>query len=334
LLSYLRGLALLSSRRALGQVLRERAPPSQPFSAKDREARGSALGDVVDSLIENRAVLEKVDVLELKMKYQIDRLVRLAEEPNKNLDAAEGEHCLACLGYPGLMPALDPLAFRPNPQLLVSNADEPAYQNDARSSRPTDDGVYRPPRLAPMPYNETSKKQQRKNRAPVPTGLSTLAAADPSMPHVETTSGLGALPSLNSGRAQYLRRMQDFEEDNFTRLIMKKKDMKQRARDEADLAMGADLMDSSTNRGRRQRAGALEDEFAGILRSATRVTGVGQGDGYEELRQRGKKRQILERSREVAHDDSADVEGPRMKKRSRFEQETKLAKRRLKSKHK
>ena len=40
----------------------------------------------------------------------------------------------------------------------------------------------------------------------------------------------------------------------------------------------------------------LEDEYGEVLRSVGRVTardGQGEGDGYEELRQRGKKRNVL-----------------------------------------
>lgn len=85
LLSYLRSLVLVSSGRALGNDLNGRSAPTQLFSSKDRDARGSQMGDLVDSMIENRAVLEKINVLEGKMRYQIDKLIRTAEEPSTNL---------------------------------------------------------------------------------------------------------------------------------------------------------------------------------------------------------------------------------------------------------
>ena len=80
LLSYLRSLVLISSGRALGNDLNGRSAPTQSFSRKDRDARGSQMGDLVDSMIENRVVLEKIHVLEAKMRYQIDKLIRIAEE--------------------------------------------------------------------------------------------------------------------------------------------------------------------------------------------------------------------------------------------------------------
>jgi U3 small nucleolar ribonucleoprotein protein LCP5 len=196
------------------------------------------------------------------------------------------------------------------------------------------DGIYRPPRLAPMPYVEKSKNKDRAKRAPIPSALATLAA-DPEQPFAETTSGLGGAPGMASGRAQYLQRLKDYEEENFTRVIMKKSDAKRRLRDEEDLALGGDL-GGGPGRGGRRRAGGLEDEFGEVLRSVSRVTardGLGQGDGYEELRQRGKKKDVLERSRENAKrrgsDDDEPIDAPRFKKRSRFEQETKVAKKKL-----
>ena len=237
----------------------------------------------------------------------------------------------------------DPLAFKPNPMALMGDedvADAPAkprttFRNDGHALK-DDDAIYRPPRLAPVPYVEKSKNKTRATRAPIPSALATLAA-DPAQPFLESTSGLGGAPALASGRAQYLKRLQDFEEDNFTRIIQKKSDARRRQRDEEDLALGGDLGGAGA-RGGRRRAGGLEDEFGEVLRSVGRVTardGQGQGDGYEELRQRGKKRNVLERSRgsdgrrDRDGSDDEPIDAPRMKKRSRFEQETKVAKKKL-----
>ncbi|KAF9483881.1 hypothetical protein BDN70DRAFT_798866 [Pholiota conissans] len=326
LLSYLQSLVLVAARRVVGDSLGERSPPGHPFGAKERDARGSHAGDLVDSMIENRIVLEKVEVLESKMRYQIEKLVRIADEPAQTKTVTD-----------------DPLAFRPNPMALMTDTtpDEPSTSLKPKSRYTEDDamaedGIYRPPRLAPVPYVEKSKNKERAKRAPIPSALATLAA-DPSQPFAESTSGLGGAPALASGRAQYLQRLKDFEEANFTRVIMKKSDAKRRARDEEDLALGGDL-GGSGGRGGRRRAGGLEDEFGEVLRSVSRVTardGRGQGDGYEELRQRSKKKDVLERSRENGKrrgnmsDDDEPIDAPRFKKKSRFEQETKVAKKKL-----
>jgi U3 small nucleolar ribonucleoprotein protein LCP5 len=90
LLSYLHCLLLLSSRRALGQSITSRSLPAQPFSTSDRSSRGSEPGDLVDSMIESRIVLEKIKTLETKLRYQIDKLVRLAEEPDNSSNVVDG----------------------------------------------------------------------------------------------------------------------------------------------------------------------------------------------------------------------------------------------------
>lgn len=80
LLSYLQSLALVSAHRALGHTLDDRSPPTRLFSTVERDARGSGAGDLVDSMVEGRVVLEKIKVLEGRMRYQIEKLVRVAEE--------------------------------------------------------------------------------------------------------------------------------------------------------------------------------------------------------------------------------------------------------------
>jgi len=308
MLQYLQSLVLLSAHNMLGHSQTEHERPEQPFSSTSRDPRGSGAGDRVDALVEGRVVLEKIKSMEGKMKYQIDKLVRLSKDTSSN--AAEN----------------DPLAFKPNPEALMQqeNGDEDGG-NDSDGDAQDRGAVYRPPKLAPMPYTEPQKSKD-KRRGPLPTALSSLAQMDLSMPHTESTSGLGSTPALMSNRAKELHRMTEFEEDNMTRLVMKKKDAKRRRQDEADIALGG----VGGSMGRRGRSGGLEDEFGDILRSVGRSrTGV-VGDGYEELRQKGRKASALSRSRDKSHDDAEDVaeDGPRLRKRSRFEKAVKSTKRR------
>ena len=327
MLSYLQSLTLFSSRRALGHAVDDRSPPTQSFGSADREARGSGAGDLIDSMVEGRVVLEKIKVLEGRMRYQIEKLVRVAEGSSsqniidgKNLSVifkARPNHILA-----------DPLAFRPNPQNLINNAVDESGNDEDDGLAQDRDGIYHPPRLAAMPYTEP-KRDKKARRAPVPSALASLAHQDPSRPHIESTSGLGAMPSLSSNRAREIHRMAEFEEENFTRLVMKKKDMKRRKKDEEDIALGG----SGGISGRR-RGGGFEDEFGDVLRSVGRHKAGAVGDGYEELRMKGKKRAVLDRSRtrgpDMAEEGSDD--GPRQRKRSRFEKEAKAARSRVSQK--
>jgi U3 small nucleolar ribonucleoprotein protein LCP5 len=79
LLSYLQSLTILTARRALGHSLVERSPPTEPFSSTERGPRGANAGDLVDSMVEARVVFEKVKVLENKMRYQLEKLVKLSQ---------------------------------------------------------------------------------------------------------------------------------------------------------------------------------------------------------------------------------------------------------------
>ncbi|KAG6818205.1 hypothetical protein H0H87_000110 [Tephrocybe sp. NHM501043] len=324
LLSYLNSLVLIASRRAVGHTLNTRSFPDLPFSAQGRSLRGNGCGDLVDSAVEGRVVLEKIRTLETRMRYQIEKLIRVAEESEKSTNLVD-----------------DPLAFRPNPNNLMGGegdaiakgtSHEDSFKDETRGL-PDANEVYRPPRVAPVPYTEKSKSQLRKERPPVPSALASLAS-DASRPHMESTSGLGSTPSLASGRAAYLKRLNDFEEENFSRVVMKKSDARRRARDEEDLALGGSLAGGGGKH--RRRAGGLEDEFGDVLRSVERAGhgGSGKGDGYDELRQRSKKVDLLQRSRQeggrkrsIPGENDGEVE--RTRKRSRFELEAKNAKKRL-----
>jgi U3 small nucleolar ribonucleoprotein protein LCP5 len=178
--------------------------------------------------------------------------------------------------------------------------------------------IYRPPKLAPMPYNEPSRNSKSNRRAPVPIALAQISALARN-PHIESTSGTGAAPpALQSARAKELARITEFEEENFTRIVLKKSEAKRRKRDEADIALGGTGA-SAEHRGRRAGAG-LEDEFADVLRAVDRKgRGDGKvGDGYEVLRERGRKQGVLERARK-RRDEDVDGEETRERKKGRFE---------------
>ncbi|PAV23310.1 protein related to LCP5-U3 small nucleolar ribonucleo involved in maturation of 18S rRNA [Pyrrhoderma noxium] len=276
MLSYLQSLALTSAHRVLGHNISDRSSSTrQPFNKVERAPRGSQPGDLIDSMIENRVVLEKVSALENKMRYQVEKLVRLAEETPEEAQKSVVN---------------DPLAFRPNPQNLMnqnSESSESEIDSDDDTQDKANDGIYRPPKLAPMPYNEETSRSKKERRKPVTSALSQISMGAYN-PYVETTTGLGGTPSLASSRARELARMTEYEEENFTRLVMKKKDEKRRRRDEEDLALGGTGAALTAGpRGRGQRGVGLEDEFADVFKSVNRRKDGTLGDGYEELRQRG-----------------------------------------------
>ena len=188
-----------------------------------------------------------------------------------------------------------------------------------------------------MPYidaagNETSAAREQRTR--VPAALAALGRVDASAPMLETTTGIGAKATTDSKRARELDHMTRFEEDNMTRLVLGKKDSRRRKRDEEHIALGG--------RGEavgKRRGGGLEDDFADILRGGS-GRGRGKkskptamvGDGYEELRERGRKQGVLSRSRNrtgaSSFGEDAGPSAGSKRKASRFERDVKASKRR------
>lgn len=193
----------------------------------------------------------------------------------------------------------DPLSFRPNPAAFAS-ASSSKKSSSARPARDNDDSskdVYRPPRIAAVPYEEPSSSR-RDRRAPAL--LSEFAHTMDGAPVLESTTGLSVRPvqkdrhtnSLSAKRAAELERMDKFEEENMTRLVTTKREEKRRREDEAALSMGYGV--GGTGRGKGRRQNGLEAELEGVLgdrRSKGLWEGVKKDLGQREsVLERGKKR--------------------------------------------
>lgn len=92
MLSYLQAATLLIAHRGLGHSLNHRSPPNVTFASSSRPARGDNAGDIIDYMVEDRLVLEKIKVLEGRMKYQIEKLVRVATEEQASQNSISGEN--------------------------------------------------------------------------------------------------------------------------------------------------------------------------------------------------------------------------------------------------
>ncbi|KAJ3204293.1 hypothetical protein HDU67_009653 [Dinochytrium kinnereticum] len=113
---------------------------------------------VVDRLIEHRIVLERTRPLEQKLKYQIDKLLRAVatsvyDKVNEDIQADQ----------PSTLDGADPLQFKPNPSNLASagssRGDLFVYDSAVlipleQQGETANDGIYRPPKVAPVPYEE------------------------------------------------------------------------------------------------------------------------------------------------------------------------------------
>jgi len=123
------------------------------------KSEGVAVKDhpVVVRLVEIRTYLEKLRPIDRKLKYQIEKLLKLASEQNEREELGDGD------GGGGGDAGEDPLAFRPNPDALVSKVEEDAADGDG------DGGVYRPPKMLPTSMEDfeeggKSNKEKRKEK--------------------------------------------------------------------------------------------------------------------------------------------------------------------------
>lgn len=127
----------------------------------------------------------------------------------------------------------------------------------------------------------------KKERRPPPnTLLRDLAgslADSTHNPYSESTSGLGGTPSLKSKKAQKLDEITRYEEENFTRLFMNKKDAKRRRMDEEDIALGGTgskedyMVGAKGIRGKREYG--FENELGDLLGVIGKKRKTGQADG-------------------------------------------------------
>ncbi|GAA5844888.1 hypothetical protein JCM9279_000031 [Rhodotorula babjevae] len=207
---------------------------------------------VVHQLVKLRVVLEKIAPLEQKLKYQVEKLVRKADQFDD--EGAQNEEDVLN----------DPLAFRPNPSNLVLDRTQSEEEDDIEAEERS--GVYRPPRVAAMPYIEGPAKGKRSKRDRDPgshliSDMSTSMSS--STPYAEATSGLSVSydPSLQSGTARHLKKLEEYEMDHFTRKHMSKKEGRARRAQEAEVAFGG----LGAGAGGKRRLGGFGAEFDDIL---------------------------------------------------------------------
>lgn len=227
LLSYLQNLVFL--------ILVKLRKAKQTDSS-DSEEESSLDVEVVKKLVELRLYLEKgVRPMEDKLRYQIEKVLRAADDAERNKKAAAaaadnisesesgsdseeasddeaGEH-----DRPGPANVAD-LAFRPSMGALI----RPTTSSTAKSSKDTA-GIYKPPKIAPtaMPTTET---RERRQRGPIKSATMDEFIAD------EMSSAPQAQPSIGTNIVQFGRRLKtagerkeederrNYEERNFVRL--------------------------------------------------------------------------------------------------------------------
>ena len=289
LLSYIHHVVLLGAHRLSGKSYEE--DPGKKY---------------IQNLVKLRLCLEKLRPMETRLRYQVEKLLQsvAAEEKHAIQEASEGMKTDVDETDNVEDDELDKLAFRPNPHAMAA-ASKPTESHVAEDAKEEAD-VYRPPKLAPMMYDpdaHVSRKQRNKDRQPSRNAalLADLSAGMSSNPYEMSVAGVGgghAVGMAGSSRARALRRMGEFEENNYKRLSLSKKDAKRRRRDEQDVALGGLGLSSHGNR----IGGGVEEEFGDLLRGSDRderrrQRGDGQ-DAYYLLQKRSKLPSTLSRAKE------------------------------------
>ncbi|KAI8337796.1 Sas10/Utp3/C1D family-domain-containing protein [Blakeslea trispora] len=180
---------------------------------------------VVDSLVELRVILDRMKPIEAKLKYQIDKLVRAAViDKNAQKPASENAETEA---------VADPLAFKPNPMNLL-NKDNEEDEDEALDEDTTTDGIYRPPKLAPVAYDENaSRKSGKKERdeARLKEKASRSRIMKDLMSEMsENPEEVGVYGGVNEGTGygdrvdNLIAEKNQYEEDNYVRLAVTRKE--------------------------------------------------------------------------------------------------------------
>ncbi|KAJ2228420.1 hypothetical protein H4R99_006189 [Coemansia sp. RSA 1722] len=214
----------------------------------------------ISHLIEDRTVLEKMKPLEQRLKYQIDKLLRSAVVASDKASVAETARApkLATTDDPEAAPVTDdsaklaaamlnddnlanPTAFKPNPGSLASDV----RGDDDELTK--EDGIYRAPKQVPVHYEEegnlASKREKSEKRMMERASRSRLVRDLMSQyddrPETASASGNPDRALVDSRMERLAEQTARYEEDNFKRVSMKKKERK----------------------GMRTRLVELEDEF-------------------------------------------------------------------------
>lgn len=267
---------------------------------------------VVKKLVELQVYLEKgVRPLEGRLKYQIDKVLRAADDAKRAEDAAKpkvnGENLHSADeeeeesedededDTAEKVAQIDDLQYRPNPAAFVRPSNAPEAE-----VRQSEDGIYRPPRIQATSMPTTGPRENTDKRPSKSATLdefvnTELSAAPFTEPSIGANTVAGGRRRKSERELDEERERREYEERNYVRLPKESKAERKkkggRTRDAGyggeewrDLGEGIDRIERLTKRkggeGRsvleksRKRAAATED---GPRSSGTGGMEAGQG---------------------------------------------------------
>lgn len=295
LLSYLQNLVFLI-------ILKLRA-------RKEKQELGPQ-DEVVQKLVELRVYLEKgVRPLENRLKYQIDRIIRAAEDAGRKAaqDSKNAKSKPAHADAGGSSDededsdASDAASNGAAEEISGPRPGRFARDKTSAASRTaaSKDGIYRPPRIAPVSMPTTEGREERAVRRPgksatldefVATELSSAPIAQPSIGSTIVEGGR-RMKSDRERKEEAERR--EYEESNYVRLPAKtKKEMaKDRSRNRGGfggeewrgLGAGLDRIERLTQK-KGGASNSLEKSRKRPIEDGPRGSGGAIGDAFEKRR--------------------------------------------------
>lgn len=161
----------------------------------------------IDRMVELRTVMEKIRPIDQKLKYQVDKLIKIATS--------------GIVGQEN-----DPLRFKPRPENLISKlgptADE--GEEEEEDKKP---GIYVPPKVAAVHYDDKKVSKRRKlEETARKKALSSSLLKELRDEYSEAPEELKEGEQFDGRREREKdedEHQQRYEEENFVRLMMKKR---------------------------------------------------------------------------------------------------------------
>ncbi|KAI9932489.1 hypothetical protein ASPWEDRAFT_33389 [Aspergillus wentii DTO 134E9] len=314
-LSYLQNLVFLVIFQ-----LKEISSKSQSED-EDEDANNSIREDVVKKLVELRVFLDRgVRPLESRLKYQVDKVVKAAE------DTERAERGAQASGKSKTQKArrsdgeeesgsdedssdseddseededIDEMAYRPNISAF-GKAAEPQAKPDRSAKNASSDGIYRPPRIMPTALPTTERREREERRPRRSNVIDEFVSAEmSSAPMAEASIGStirqGGRHTKSKKEKELEAERTAYEETNFIR--MPKESKKDRAKrggraessyggeDWRGLTEGADRISKLTRRAKGS-GGALEKSRKRKNEDGQRDDGVGMGQIFDKRRKK------------------------------------------------
>ena len=182
-----------------------------------KKCSGKSIRDdpAIERIVENRTVLEKMRPIEKKLKYQIDKTLKIAESGQISQD--------------------DPLNFKPNLSALKDNIEEnDSNEEDSEDETETKEvksknGKYVPPKNVPAFMEDAESLEQSEQDKVKKRNLSKSILEDLRRQHMDTPEEEHT--HVDTMKSQQIAQMKErirYEEENFTRLPVSKKDKHRR----------------------------------------------------------------------------------------------------------